>query len=89
MSEHREGSVTRATLDLTEVAALLGCSRSSAYRWAKDGTLPSIRLGGRVVVPRAAIAQLLDPAPPPPASTGLHGDTQAAGSLPTVDDSVG
>ena len=51
----------RETLDLPELAAKLGVSRTSIYRWAKDGTIPSVRLGRRVLVPRAALEDLLTP----------------------------
>jgi excisionase family DNA binding protein len=64
MTERNEDEAARATMDLTEVAKVLGCSRTSAYRWAKNGTLPAIRLGRRVVVPKAAVEALLCPAPP-------------------------
>jgi excisionase family DNA binding protein len=67
MTEHNEDETVRATMDLTEVAKVLGCSRTSAYRWAKNGTLPAIRLGRRVLVPRAAVDAMLHPAPPKPA----------------------
>lgn len=42
-----------------EVQELLGLSRNSVYERIADGTLPSIRLGRRVVVPRAALEKLL------------------------------
>ena len=51
----------RETLDLPEVAARLGVSRSSIYRWAASGVLPTIRLSRRLLVPRAALEELLDP----------------------------
>lgn len=50
----------RDTYDLPEVATRLGVSRTSAYRWAKDGTLPTIRLGRRLLVPRAALEAMLN-----------------------------
>lgn len=51
----------RATATLTEVAALLGVGRSTAYELAQAGKLPVpvIRLGRRLVVPRAALDRLL------------------------------
>ena len=49
----------RDTYDLPEVATRLGVSRTSIYRWAKDGTIPTIRLGRRLLVPRAALEELL------------------------------
>ena len=51
----------RDTYDLPQLASRLGVSRSSVYRWAANGTIPTIRLGRRLLVPRAAIEQLLDP----------------------------
>jgi excisionase family DNA binding protein len=38
-----------------EVAAELGISRALAYRWMHDGTLPTVRQGRTVRVPRAAL----------------------------------
>jgi excisionase family DNA binding protein len=95
MTERNEDETVRATMDLTEVAKVLGCSRTSAYRWAKNGTLPAIRLGRRVVVPKAAVEAMLCPAPPqpplptrvpkPPRSRGevidMRESSQARGSL--------
>ena len=51
----------RETFDLPEIAARLGVSRTSIYRWANNGTLPTIRLGRRLLVPRAALEELLTP----------------------------
>jgi excisionase family DNA binding protein len=50
-----------------EVAGqLLGMSRSAAYRAADRGEIPTIRLGGGLLVPVAALyALLLLPVPPP------------------------
>jgi excisionase family DNA binding protein len=38
----------------------LGISRSTAYASVHDGTIPSIRLGRRLVVPTAALRRLLE-----------------------------
>ena len=51
----------RETFDLPEVAARLGVSRTSIYRWAASGVIPTIRLGHRRLVPRAVVERLLDP----------------------------
>jgi excisionase family DNA binding protein len=45
----------RLALTIEEAAELLSISRSLAYRWAKDGTLPTIRVGNAVRVPRRAL----------------------------------
>jgi excisionase family DNA binding protein len=45
-----------------KAAKLLGISRTSAYRLAASGELPTRRLGGRVYVVTAALRSLLDAA---------------------------
>ena len=52
----------KMTLTISEVAALLGCSRNTAHSLAKSGELPVrvIKLGKRLVVSKAAIEQLLN-----------------------------
>ena len=51
---------TRLTLTVEEVAATLGISRAFAYEAVRRGEIPSIRIGRRVLVPRAALERLLD-----------------------------
>jgi excisionase family DNA binding protein len=41
----------RWALSVDETAAILGVSRAHAYRMVRAGELPSIRLGGRILVP--------------------------------------
>ncbi len=50
----------RLTLTVTEAAAVLGVSRSTAYECVRTGELRAVRLGRRLVVPRSAIVDLLD-----------------------------
>lgn len=45
------GGAERLALSVTEAAQRLGISRAHAYRMAASGELPSLRLGGRMVVP--------------------------------------
>ena len=49
----------RRTVSVTEAARILGISRAHAYDCVRNGELPSITLGRRVVVPRQAIEDLL------------------------------
>jgi excisionase family DNA binding protein len=49
----------RLTYTVEEAAALLGIARGTAYEAARDGSLPTIRLGRRLLVPRARLAELL------------------------------
>jgi excisionase family DNA binding protein len=51
----------RLTFDLwPEVGHMLGLSRPSTYSAAKRGEIPTLRIGGRILVPRAALKRLLD-----------------------------
>jgi excisionase family DNA binding protein len=49
----------RRTHSIEEAAEILGISRTSAYQAAKTGTLPTIRIGGRILVPTGALERLL------------------------------
>lgn len=47
------------TLSIAEAAVALGISTQSAYSAARRGEIPSVRIGNRLVVPRAQLARLL------------------------------
>lgn len=49
----------RITLTVDQVSVLLGVSRVSAYEGVKSGEIPSIRVGRRILVPRAALERML------------------------------
>ncbi|MGA3220088.1 MAG: helix-turn-helix domain-containing protein [Acidimicrobiales bacterium] len=55
---------------VTEAAELLGISRGLAYELARSGQLPSLRLGRRLVVPRAALLSWLERAARPGSRIG-------------------
>jgi excisionase family DNA binding protein len=46
-------------LTVEEAGRLLRISRQSAYQAARTGELPTIRIGRRLLVPRAKLAELL------------------------------
>ncbi|MFC0540671.1 helix-turn-helix domain-containing protein [Kutzneria chonburiensis] len=48
-----------ALMSIPDAAKVLGLSRSSAYRYANSGELPTKRIGGRVYVVRAQLADFL------------------------------
>ena len=50
----------RLTYTVPEAAELLGVGRSAAYEAARSGQIPTIRIGKRILVPRAALDRLLD-----------------------------
>jgi excisionase family DNA binding protein len=49
----------RQTLRVAEAGRVLGVGRSLAYELARRGEIPTIRLGNRIVVPRAQLERLL------------------------------
>jgi excisionase family DNA binding protein len=49
----------RATYSVPEAGEILGIGRSLAFAAAAAGTLPVIRIGKRLLVPRAALEKLL------------------------------
>ena len=55
-------TLERKTVTVKEAATLLGIGRDTAYAAVRDGTLPSIRLGKRLVIPIVALNKLLSEA---------------------------
>jgi len=53
-----------------EVAKLLGIHLNSVRKFVKNGTLPSFRLGKKVLIPRAALERLLNTDEKTPAGGG-------------------
>ena len=49
----------RLTFTVTEAADLLGISRGMAYECVRTGEIPSVRLRGRILVPRHRLDELL------------------------------
>jgi excisionase family DNA binding protein len=49
----------RQTYNVDEAAKLLGVGRNQAYEAAKTGQLPTIKIGKRILVPRAALERML------------------------------
>jgi excisionase family DNA binding protein len=53
-------SSEKIILSVTETACLLGLSRNSTYQGVQSGAIPSIRVGKRILVPRAALERMLE-----------------------------
>lgn len=51
--------LSRPTCRIELAAKILGVSRSAAYQAARAGELPTIKLGRRMVVPTAKLAEML------------------------------
>jgi excisionase family DNA binding protein len=49
----------RLTYDIPEAGRLLGVGRNQAYEAAKRGEIPTIKIGNRLLVPKAALRRLL------------------------------
>ncbi len=49
----------RKTLTVPEAGKVLGLGRNSSYDAARRGEIPTVRIGKRLLVPRAALAKLL------------------------------
>ena len=52
----------RRVLTVPEAGKLLGIGRNSAYEAARNGEIPVIRIGKRLLVPVVALDRLLDEA---------------------------
>ncbi len=57
--ENRLQDLHRATYSISEAAEHLGISRGLAYEMARQGAIPVLRLGRRLVVPRVALERFL------------------------------
>jgi excisionase family DNA binding protein len=53
-------AVERRTYSIPEAGKMLGISRGAAYDAARDGSLPTIKIGGRILVPKAALDRMLN-----------------------------
>ncbi len=49
----------RLTLTVAEVAKILGIGRANCYQCIKQGSIPSLRFGHRIVIPKAALMKML------------------------------
>ena len=58
----------RPTLSVAETATLLGISRWLVQQAVHDGSLPSVRVGRRILIPRSRLLAWLDGSGQPPAS---------------------
>ena len=50
----------RLCITVPEAAEMLGISRNFAYDLVKQGKLPAIRFGKRLLIPRAALDRMLE-----------------------------
>lgn len=50
----------KLALSIPEAGALLGVSKPHAYKMAKQGLLPILKLGRRHIVPKPALIKMLE-----------------------------
>lgn len=46
-------------MSVEEASAVLGIGRNAAYEAVRRGEIPSLRIGGRILVPKAAVQKML------------------------------
>jgi excisionase family DNA binding protein len=62
---------SRLTVTVEQAAELLGISRGTAYLAVRSRHIPSVRIGGRILIPKARLLEMLG-------EHGAHGDGEAA-----------
>ena len=55
-----ETILEKRTYNALEVAAMLGISKSKVYDLIRQGVIPSLKLGSRVVIPKQKFDEWLD-----------------------------
>jgi excisionase family DNA binding protein len=60
MTATMTSATERQAFTVQEVASVLGLSRWAAYEAVKRGDIPSVRIGGRVLIPKGRLQALLD-----------------------------
>ena len=50
----------KLTMTVEETALALGLSRNSCYQAVEMGSIPSIRIGKRILIPRYALEKILN-----------------------------
>jgi excisionase family DNA binding protein len=71
----------RPTLTVEQAAKLLGISRGLAYQGVREGSIPSIRIGRRILIPTARLQALLGADLDAPAAESANGRLRE-GQLP-------
>lgn len=56
-----------APCTISDVMTVGGISRSTAYRWVRSGKVPSVKIGRKLLIPRAGLLALLVPTVKDPA----------------------
>ena len=71
-------SSDRLTYTVKEAASVVGIGRTAAYEAVRTGALPSIRIGRRILIPKAALDRWLStPRPGQGDRDDPHGPSQS------------
>jgi excisionase family DNA binding protein len=57
---NRGKDTDRATHSIDEAARIIGISRTAAFQAAHRGEIPVVRFGRRMLVPKQALARMMD-----------------------------
>ncbi len=76
MSQQSMVAVSRRAYSIPEVAAMLGLPLRTAYAYVQRGEIPSLRLGGRILVPADAIDVVLGTSVPEQHASEEDGGTR-------------
>ena len=60
MKAKKQTDTERLTLTVDEAAALLGVHRLTVYAAVKSGEIPSIKIGSRILIPKAKLDDMLN-----------------------------
>ena len=60
--------LTQPTVDVPLAARVLGVGKNAAYSAARNGSLPSFKIGSQIRVPSAKLREMLGLPPHPPSS---------------------
>ncbi len=72
----------RLTFTVPQVARLLGIGRGLAYELVRQGKLPALRFGRRLLIPRVALMRLLSGDLPTPSGHSARPTEQGSGLGP-------
>lgn len=64
------------TLSVPAAAALIGVGRTLAYEAARNGQIPVVRIGNRLVVPKRRLLKMLEGDEAAPASSNVAADRE-------------
>ncbi|HYK89795.1 MAG TPA: helix-turn-helix domain-containing protein [Acidobacteriota bacterium] len=56
----KQKSEKQKTYSIAEVGEMLGIGKNAAYNAAHRGEIPTLKIGGRILVPKVALDRLLE-----------------------------